>query len=122
MSKTDEEIWKREVARYDNSKANMDKGLKQVYLLMWGQCTERLHDKVEVGPRYAVISTAKDVFTMDDMIWVQAHKTMDTRCKKGWTAINVKATVINFNEKHQKLSESNYYCEFARRIQGLKTA
>ncbi len=34
-SRTDKEIWKREVSWYVNAKANVDKGLKQVYMLMW---------------------------------------------------------------------------------------
>ncbi len=41
----------KEVARYVNAKANVDKGLKQAYTLMWGQCTEMLQDKLETGPR-----------------------------------------------------------------------
>eukprot|EP00569_Conticribra_weissflogii_P002358 CAMPEP_0171338692 /NCGR_PEP_ID=MMETSP0878-20121228/7485_1 /TAXON_ID=67004 /ORGANISM="Thalassiosira weissflogii, Strain CCMP1336" /LENGTH=102 /DNA_ID=CAMNT_0011840499 /DNA_START=101 /DNA_END=407 /DNA_ORIENTATION=+ len=48
-SRTDEEIWKREVARYVNARVDIDKGLKQAYTLMWDQCTQRLQDKLEMG-------------------------------------------------------------------------
>jgi len=41
-SRTDEEIWKREVARYVNARVDINKGLKQAYTLMWDQCTQRL--------------------------------------------------------------------------------
>ncbi len=43
---------------------------------------EKLKDKLEMGPRYIIIFAAKDVFTLDDMIWVQAHKTMDMMHEK----------------------------------------
>ncbi len=67
-SRTDEEIWKREVARYVNGKANVDKGLKQAYTLMWGQCTEKLRDKLETSSRYVVVLAAKDVFALDELV------------------------------------------------------
>ncbi len=62
-----------------NVRANIDKGLKQAYTLMWGQCTERLKDKLETASNFVIALAAKDVMALDDMIHVQAHKTMDTR-------------------------------------------
>ncbi len=121
-SRTDEEIWKREVAWYVNARANIDKGLKQAYTLMWGQCTERLRDKLETGPTYVIVLAAKDVVALDDMIRIQAHETMDTRRKKAWIAIDVKATVINFHQDGSGLNDIIFYREYAGRIQGLKTA
>ncbi len=56
--------------------------LKQVHTLMWGQCTQRLQDKLDMGSNFILVSAAKDVMALDDMIWVQAHETMDTRRKK----------------------------------------
>ncbi len=79
--------------------ANVDKGLKQAYTLMWGQCSERLRDKLETASRYVIVSAAKDVIELDKMIWVQAHKTMDTRRKKAWTAIDAKITLLNYHQE-----------------------
>lgn len=121
-SRTDEEIWKREVARYVNARADIDKGLKQAYTLMWGQCTERLRDKLETGSNYAVVAAAKDVFALDGLVRMQAHETMDTRRKKAWTAIDVKAGVLNFLQEQSSLNDIDFYREFAGRIQGMKTA
>ncbi len=64
----------------------------------------------------------KDVFTLGNMIQVWAHEIMDMQQKKVWMAIDVKATVINFHQKHQKLNDINFNQERKGRIQGLKTA
>ncbi len=110
------------MARYVNLVANIDKGLKQAYTLMWGQCSEKLRDKLETASRYVVVSGAKDVIGLDEMVQVQAHKMMDTRRKKAWMAINAKATLLNYHQEQSKLSDIDYYREFAGRVQGLKTA
>lgn len=81
-SRTDEEIWKQEVARYVHVRANINKGLKQAYTLMWGQSTERLRDKLQTSSNFLVVLAAEDVVTLDEMIWVKTHKTMDTRRKR----------------------------------------
>ncbi len=94
-SRMDKEMWKQEVAQYVNTKANIDKELKQAYTLMWGQCTVRLRDKLETGSNFIIVSVAKEVIALDDMICVQVHETMDIRRKKAWTAFDVKATVLN---------------------------
>jgi len=121
-SRTDQEIWKREVARYVNVRADVDKGLKPAYTLMWGQCTQRLCDKLETGSNFAIVSAAKDVIALDEMIWMRAHETMDTRRKKAWTAIEVKADVLNFLQERNNLNDIDFYRQFAGRIQGTKTA
>ncbi len=64
----DEEFCKREVARYVNIRANVDKGLKQAYTLMWGQCSEKLWVKLETSPRFTIMLAVKDAFALDDMI------------------------------------------------------
>ncbi len=51
-----------------NSVANVNKGLKQAYTLMWGQCSERLRDKLETASQYVIILAAKDVIELDEMI------------------------------------------------------
>ncbi len=89
---------------------------------MWGQCTQRLRDKLETGSNFTVILAAKDIMALDDMIWMQVHETLDTRRKKAWTAIDVKADVLNFLQEWNNLNDNDFYCEFARRIQGMKIA
>mmetsp|Transcript_17391 Transcript_17391/g.36470 ORF Transcript_17391/g.36470 Transcript_17391/m.36470 type:complete len:95 (+) Transcript_17391:421-705(+) len=92
--------------------------MKQVYTLMWGQCSERLRDKLETNPRFTIVSATKDVIALNDMVCVHAHETMDTRRKRAWTAINMKATILNYHQEQCKLNDMDYYCE---RVQGLKT-
>ncbi len=121
-SRTDEKIWKREVACYVNTWANIDKGLKQAYTLMWVQCTKQLRDKLETRSNFSIVAAAKDVVVLDKMIQVQAHETMDTKRKKAWMAIDVKASVLNYHQDWSNLSDIDFYCEFVGRIQGLKTA
>mmetsp|Transcript_2572 Transcript_2572/g.5540 ORF Transcript_2572/g.5540 Transcript_2572/m.5540 type:complete len:120 (+) Transcript_2572:486-845(+) len=89
---------------------------------MWGQCTQRLCDKLETGSNFAIVSAAKDVIALDEMIWMRAHETMDTRRKKAWTAIEVKADVLNFLQEWNNLNDIDFYRQFAGRIQGTKTA
>ncbi len=89
---------------------------------MWGQCTERLKDKLKTGSNFVIVSAAKDVVVLDDMIHVQVHEIMDTRQKKAWTAINVKKSFINYHQDRSGLSDINFYQEFSGRVQGLKTA
>ena len=120
-TRTQEEIWKRRVASFVRAQEDIDRGLKQAYTLMWGQCTQRLRDKLETNTRYAVVSAAKDVFALDAMIQAQAHETMDSRRKKAWTALESKLSVLNFHQEQVKLNDVEFYREFAGRIQGLKT-
>ena len=121
-SRTDEEIWKRRVAQYVNAQSDTDKGLKQAYTLMWGQCSQRLKDKLETNSRYAIVSASKDVIALDQMIRKQAHETMDSRRKKAWTALEAKLDLLNFRQEAEKLTDVEFYREFAGRVQGLKTA
>ena len=121
-SRTEEEIWKRKVAPYVNAQADIDNGLKQAYTLMWGQCSQRLRDKLETSSRFAIVSAVKDIFALDGMIRVQAHETMDTRRQKAWTALESKISVLTFHQEQSKLSDVEFSREFAGRVQGLKTA
>ncbi len=101
------------MARYVNLVVNVDKGLKQAYTLMWGQCSERLRDKLETSPRYVIVWAAKDIIELDEMIRVYAHETMDTRWKKAWTAIKAKATLLNYHQEQSKLNNMEFSREFA---------
>mmetsp|Transcript_19934 Transcript_19934/g.41685 ORF Transcript_19934/g.41685 Transcript_19934/m.41685 type:complete len:155 (-) Transcript_19934:233-697(-) len=99
-----------------HARANIDKGL------MLGQCIEQLQDKLEIGSNLTAMLAAKDMMALDDMIWTQTHEMMDIRRKKAWTAIDVKAAVLNYHQEHHNLNDINFYWEFIGRIQGLKTA
>ncbi len=89
---------------------------------MWGQCSEKLKDKLETAPNHVVVLAAKDVIQLDEMIWLQAHEMMDTREKKAWTAIKTKANLINHHQEQSKLNDMDYYCKFVGQAQALKNA
>ncbi len=65
--------------------ANINKGLKQAFTLMCGQFTEKLWDKLETNSKFTVISAAKNVIGLNEMIHIQAHETKDTRRKRSKT-------------------------------------
>ncbi len=83
---------------------------------------EWLRDKLETGSNVVVVLAAKGVMTLDDMIWIQAHETMDTRQKKVWTAIDIKGGVLNYHHDRNNLNSIDFLLEFAGSMQWLRMA
>ncbi len=108
-SQTNREIWKRAIVRFVIAKGDVAKGLKQVYTLVFCQCSQHLRDKLETNNQYLVVLAAKDVIALDKLIYHQAHQTIYTMYKKSATAIEAKLSVLEFCQVALNLNDANFH-------------
>jgi hypothetical protein len=56
-TKTETRIWEKEVDEYVRKKTYLNKYLKTLYSLVWGQCTDFMRTRIEVLDKYEEMST-----------------------------------------------------------------
>jgi hypothetical protein len=77
--KTDSAIWSNEVSTYVKRRAGMEEGLKKVFPLILGQCTDSMRSKLEGFDTYATISGSFDTIELLKLIKTTVYKFQSQR-------------------------------------------
>ena len=65
---TDELIWKKEVDQFVKRREMLEKNLRKLYSLVWGQCTDVMRERLEGLPQYSQIKDDCDSLKLLELI------------------------------------------------------
>ena len=73
MDETDREIWKEEIKEFVRRKNYLNKNIKKLYSLIWGQCSDMIRSEIEAMPGFPAASKNANALDLLKMIRSIAH-------------------------------------------------